>query len=114
MNPLAAEDTSSTTRGRVVVVANSDVVSDRYVQSDVGGLVLGLNAVDWLAQEDALIAIRAKNRRPPQLMFENPTTRDVVKWGNIAGMPLLLILFASVRLFRRRQLARNVYGAEAR
>jgi ABC-2 type transport system permease protein len=112
VNPLAAESAEATSRGRVIVIGNSDVVSDRYTQSDVSGLVLGLNAVDWLAQEDALIAIRAKNRRPPQLMFESPTTRDVVKWGNVAGMPLLLILFASVRLFRRRQMARNTYGSE--
>lgn len=112
VNPHAVEGTADT-RGRVVVVGNSDVISDRYAQSDVGGLVFGLNAVDWLAQEDALIAIRAKNRRPPQLLFESATTRDAVKWANVAGMPLLLVLFASIRLFRRRQLSRDTYRSEA-
>jgi hypothetical protein len=46
-------------------------------------------------------------------VIESATTRDIVKWGNIAGVPLLLIAFASIRLFRRRQLARDTYRSEA-
>ena len=67
------------------------------------------NAVDWLAQDEALIAIRSKNRTPPPLAFASATTHDIVKYGNIIGVPALLIVFGALRLWRRRQITRQVY-----
>lgn len=96
-------------RGRLVVVGNAEFVSDRYLGSAPEGLVFALNAVDWLAQDDALIAIRSKSRQPPPLRFESEVLRDLVKWGNVAGVPLLLIVAGSVRLWRRRQRTRLTY-----
>jgi ABC-type uncharacterized transport system involved in gliding motility auxiliary subunit len=62
-----------------------------------------LNAADWLAQDDALIQIRSKDRRPPPLVFESSTKRDFVKYGNLMGIPILLVVFASLRLLGRRR-----------
>jgi len=67
------------------------------------------NAVDWLAQDEALIAIRSKNRTPPPLAFASATMHDIVKYGNIIGVPALLIVFGALRLWRRRQITRQVY-----
>ncbi len=108
VNPLAA-DSVGEYRGRVVLVGNEEFASDRYAGNSPTGLVFALNAVDWLAQDDALIQIRSKNRRPPPLVFESGTTRDFVKYGNVAGMPILLILVASARLWRRRVRTRETY-----
>ena len=102
VNPLAS-DSLDDSLGRIVVVGNSDFIADRSVQSDAGGLVFVLNAADWLAQDDALIQIRSKDRRPPPLVFESKTKRDFVKYGNLIGIPLLLVVFASLRLLRRRR-----------
>ncbi len=108
VNPAAADGESELT-GRLVVVGNTDFASDQFAESFRTGLLFVLNAVDWLAQDQALISIRSKERRPPPLVFESRTTRDVVRWGNVMGVPLLLIVFASGWLFRRRQRARRVY-----
>ncbi len=35
--------------------------------------------------------------------------RQAVKYGNIIGVPVLLIVFGAVRLWRRRQLTRQTY-----
>jgi ABC-type uncharacterized transport system involved in gliding motility auxiliary subunit len=105
----AAADTAREATGRVVVVGNSDFVADQYAQSAPGGLLFVLNAVDWLAQDDALIQIRSKDRRPPPLVFESRTTRDVVKYGNVIGVSLLLVLFAVWRLWRRRSGSQRAY-----
>ena len=56
-----------------------------------------------LRSDDALIQIRSKDRRPPPLVFESNTKRDFVKYGNLIGIPLLLVMFASLRLLRRRR-----------
>lgn len=45
------------------------------------------NAIDWLAQDDALIRIRSKNRTPRALTFTSGVSREVLKWGNLIGMP---------------------------
>jgi ABC-type uncharacterized transport system involved in gliding motility auxiliary subunit len=106
----AAADSTRADLGRAVVVGNADFVADRNAQVAPEGLIFVLNAVDWLAQDDALIGIRAKDRRPPALVYESGTTQDAVKWANVAGVPLLLILGAAVRLWRRRQRARDTYA----
>ena len=63
----------------------------------------------WLAQDDALIAIRSKNRAPPPLVFTSGATRRAVKYGNVFGVPLLLVVAGVLRLWRRRQTTRRTY-----
>jgi ABC-type uncharacterized transport system involved in gliding motility auxiliary subunit len=113
VNPLAS-DSLDDSLGRIVVVGNSDFATDRSVQQDAGGLVFVLNATDWLAQDDALIQIRSKDRRPPPLVFESRTTRDLVKYGNLIGIPILLVAFASLRLLRRRRQTGQPYEPSVR
>jgi len=95
--------------GRLVVVGNSDFVSDRYVQNAPENATFFLNAVDWLAQDEALISIRSKNRAPPPLVFSSATLRGLVRYGNIVGVPVLLALFGALRLARRRARTRQPY-----
>jgi ABC-type uncharacterized transport system involved in gliding motility auxiliary subunit/ABC-type transport system involved in multi-copper enzyme maturation permease subunit len=103
----AAPDSAA--HARLVVVGSSDFASDRYARNSPDNLVFVQNAVDWLAQDEALIAIRSKNRAPPPLVFASATTRDLVKYGNMIGVPLLLLALGGVRLWRRRQLTRQTY-----
>jgi len=108
VNPLAPGD-SGRSRGRVVVVGTGDFASDRYAQNSPENLVFVQNAVDWLAQDDALIAIRSKNRTPPPLVFTSTAMRDAVKYGNMIGVPGLLVVLGLLRLWRRRQITRQTY-----
>ncbi len=109
VNP-AASDSAPPSLGRAVVIGNADFAVDRNAQMAPEGVMFALNAVDWLAQDDALIGIRAKDRRPPPLVFESDTTQDVVKWANVGGVPMVLVLFAALRLWRRRRRAGDTYA----
>ena len=108
VNPTT-RDTTKSARGRLVVVGSADFASDRYARNSPENFVFVQNAIDWLAQDDALIAIRSKNRAPPPLVFTSTVLRSAVKYGNLIGVPLLLILAALLRLWRRRQTTRRVY-----
>ncbi len=108
VNPLAADEPSGP-RGRVAVVGNSRFLVDQFVQSNSGNVSFALNAVDWLAQDESLIAIRAKNRNPPALVFSSETMATVVKYFNVFGVAVVLVLIAAVRLFKRRQRTRMRY-----
>ena len=68
------------------------------------------NIVDWLAQDEALINIRSKDRTPPQLVFESDATRNVLKWGNLVGVPLLFVLIGALRVTGRRRRAEARWG----
>ncbi len=108
VNPGAAESASGS-QGRIVVAGNVNMLRDNFLSGNPANLAFGLNAVDWLAQDEALIGIRAKNRQPPALVFSSNGLRDFVKHGNVIGVPLLLIILAVVRLIKRNQLTRRKY-----
>jgi ABC-2 type transport system permease protein len=102
---------SSAAKGRVVVVGNGDFVSDRYASRATPNLVFALNAIDWLAQDEALIAIRSRDRRPPPLVFASAASREGVKYANVIFLPLVLATWGSIRLLARRRRAQQPYRA---
>jgi ABC-type uncharacterized transport system involved in gliding motility auxiliary subunit len=99
----------TTQHGRVIVVGGSEFINDRLVRSAPENLAFVLNAVDWLAQDDALIAIRSANRRPPSLAFTSAAAREGVKYANVIGVPALVALAGLLRIARRRRRTRAPY-----
>ncbi len=96
-------------KGRLVVIGNDDFAGDNYAQNQAANIVFVENAIDWLAQDDALIAIRSKDRTPPPLVFPNAAVKVAVRYGNLIGVPLCIVLFGAARLMRRRRITRQVY-----
>jgi ABC-2 type transport system permease protein len=91
---------------RIVLFGDSDMIKDQYLRAFPNNLVVLQNAVDYLAQDETLIAIRAKGqtRRPFSKIDDDAQT--LAKLGNIAGLPLAFILFGLLR-WRWRRNARN-------
>jgi len=108
----AESDGESTARGRLVVIGDADFLHDRFTRSNPQNLAFAANAVDWLAQDEALISIRAKNRTPPPLVFESDFTRAALKWGNLVGVPLLFVAWGTSRVLRRRRLGSRRWQEE--
>ena len=94
---------------RLVVVGNGMMASDEFAQRSPDNLKFVLNAIDWLAQDEALISIRAKDRRPPPLLFTSKPLREGVKYLNVAGLPILIALYGFGRLLKRRRMGTMVY-----
>ncbi|MCH7786832.1 MAG: Gldg family protein [Chloroflexi bacterium] len=97
---------------RVVVVGDSDWITDTVVSRYQENIGLALNLVDWLAQEDALASIRSKVTSSRQLLYDSPTHKSVVQYGNLIGVPALLIVIGLVRFIRRRNISQRVYSRE--
>ena len=95
--------------GRLVVLGNGEFATDQWVRNAPQNVTFVLNTVDWLVQEEGLIGIRSKDRSPPPLVFESAALRDFVRYGNVYGIPLLIIVAAIVRLLRRGQAKRQKY-----
>jgi gliding motility-associatede transport system auxiliary component len=111
---VAAKTPGDTTaRGRVIVVGNADFVGDQFAQNAPENLSFALNAIDWLAQDESLIAIRSKDPRPPALAFTSAGTQETVKLANMIGVPALIVVGGGLRLTRRRRKSRVPYRSRA-
>ncbi len=101
----APEDSATPTGpfpgGRIIAVGDGDFLEDRFAQANSQNVIFAANAVDWLAQDEALIGIRSKDRTPPALAFESDSGRNALKWGSLVGVPVLFILFGFVRVSGR-------------
>jgi ABC-type uncharacterized transport system involved in gliding motility auxiliary subunit/ABC-type transport system involved in multi-copper enzyme maturation permease subunit len=106
---LGAVVQPKTGKGRAIVIGSADFATDRFVQGAPENLALTLNAIDWLAQDEDLIAIRAKDRRPVALTFASATTREAAKYANLIGLPALVALVGIAHLARRRRRTREPY-----
>jgi len=96
--------------GRLVVVGDADFLNQNFVQANPQNLAFAANAVDWLAQSDALISIRSKDRTPPPLVFQSAAARNLLKWGNLVGVPLLFVLLGLFRVGTRVARSRRAWG----
>jgi ABC-type uncharacterized transport system involved in gliding motility auxiliary subunit len=97
-----------------VVVADSDFVSDRYMELlrsfpiYAGGPELFLNAVGWALEDDALTALRARvlRARPLDVDGHSTAAATLVQWGNVAGVPIVVCAAGLLR-WRWRTRARR-------
>ena len=98
---------------RIVVVGDSGWLTDALVSRSQENIALALNLVDWLAQEDRLASVRSKVVSSRDLLYSSPTHENAARWLNIAGVPLIFILFGAVRSIRRRRFGFTLYGQAA-
>jgi len=91
--------------GRMIVVGDASFLDAQFARANPQNVLFATNAVDWLAQDESLIRIRSKNRTPPALTFTSDGSRNVMKWGNLLGIPLLFVLFGVLRVTGRRRRA---------
>lgn len=103
--PAAGNGGARRRQGRLVVVGDADFLDDQFVQANPQNAIFAANAIDWLAQDEALIRIRSKERTPPPLVFESDFQRNLLKWGNLIGVPLLFVGIGAGRVVQRRRRA---------
>jgi len=102
---VEGEDSSSLPRGRLIVVGDASFLDPQFAGANQQNVLFAANAVDWLAQDESLIRIRSKNRTPPALAFTSDFKRNAMKWGNLAGVPLLFVVVGVFRVTGRRRRA---------
>ena len=104
----AAGDGSGEESFRLVVVGDSDFLTDPF-QENIG---IGLNVIDWLAQEEALASIRSKIVSSRELAFSSSTKKNVVQYANILGVPLGWVVLGLLLNLRRRSTTMRTYRRE--
>ena len=111
--PNCLEDPSYTIKPfRLIVVADSDWITEPMVQAYPKHITLANNWINWLSQEDALAAIRTKGLVLRPLVFDTVLHRNFVQYGNVIFIPFLIAVVGVVRFFIRRRLMMEEYSRE--
>lgn len=98
---------------RIIIVSDSDFLTDQFVGNNRSNLSFGLEAVAWLGQESSLGAIAAKDAAERKFSFSRSSEPSLLKFGNIAFAVVAPALFGFWHLYRRNRKKRLVYGEES-
>jgi len=91
---------TKTTSQRVVVIGDSDFLSDTYIGTSAN-LNLGLNIFNWLIGDDDLISVEVKPSPDTRLIL-NDTQLMIIAFGFFLVIPLVL-LFIGFRIWYKRK-----------
>ena len=103
-SPEAGLVAESTGEPRIIVAGGSALLLDDFMNRS--NQALALNLADWLLLDPALLAMRTRGMLEAPLQTEiADNTRNLVKYGNALGLPLLLALYGLLR-WRMREAKR--------
>jgi len=91
---------------RMIVISAPVFLDDTFM--DGGNLIAALNAIDWLAGDEGLIALRSRNVTQRPLEALSSAGKSFFKGLWMFGLPLLITMIGMIRwwlLKRRRVLA---------
>ena len=94
-------DSTRTVRGRLIVVGNSEFLSNTNINLGANRDLM-LNAVAWLAQEQALIQLRGRDPLNQPVVLGRDGRR-LATWGAPVGWPLFVGSLALVIMLRHRR-----------
>jgi len=77
---------------RILVLGDGEFFVDGKGGTDRDNLLFFQNMIDWLAQDEALIGIRSRESTDRPLRAVSDQTKRVVKYANMIGGPLAVVL----------------------
>lgn len=100
MAPVGEEAPGS----NIIVIGDSDLINDQFIEREEANLVLFQNLVDSVALGGGadLIEIRSKKVFDRPIKDISLTHKKLIKYGNIFAIPALVIIIGLVRYFWRK------------
>lgn len=98
---------------RIVLVTDNQFFNDRRAGGADENVDFILNAVDYLADDRELIALRARNVKMQPLDTVSDGTRNTLKWVNFLLPAALVIVFGGIswrRQLTKRKMLEELYG----
>ncbi|HIB35148.1 MAG TPA: hypothetical protein EYO26_01740 [Dehalococcoidia bacterium] len=109
-------DKSSNIPIRAILIADSDWLSDFIASSNQSNFALGMNMVDWLAQEDTLADIRSKVIRERKLEWSSKgkffSHQTLTKNLNYVLTPIIFIIIGFYRYLKRKSIQKKTFSDE--
>jgi ABC-type uncharacterized transport system involved in gliding motility auxiliary subunit len=97
----ATQSTPSKPKGRLVVVGDTEFASNTYFSQVLGNHDFLINSVDWLAEDEDLISIRATPQNNPPVVLTNQS-QVMVFYTSVVFIPAAVLLAGAVVWWQRR------------
>ncbi|MBU0708969.1 GldG family protein [Patescibacteria group bacterium] len=94
---------SESRAARMAVVGDAEFAQDRYIQGSPANYAFLANLIDYLAAETSLTTIRAKGQTFRPINELSQPVKLQIKYANIFGPSVLLVLFGFVYIYRREK-----------
>ncbi|MGH2353602.1 MAG: GldG family protein [Chloroflexota bacterium] len=88
-------------KGRLVVVGNSEFATNTYFNQVLGNRDFFINSVNWLAEDEDLISIRADPAVAPPIILSNQA-RVLVFYTSVVFVPFAILLLGGTVWWQRR------------
>jgi gliding-associated putative ABC transporter substrate-binding component GldG len=99
-----AEDEKIPFPVKIALVGDSDFITGNFIRNYPDNMSFFQNMVDSLSLDDSLITIRSKGATIRPIANElSPSAKTAVKYANILGVTILVMLFGLLRYFMRRK-----------
>lgn len=96
---------------RIVIVGDSDFLTDDIAGKSSGNLAFGMESFSWVAQDESIVGIKIRNSGQGKLVFENAADAEAVKFGNLGLAFTLPFVVGFFRIYRRRKMQERPYEA---
>ncbi len=103
----ASGDTAQ--KGKIVVVGDSDFLSDEFTTNNGGNLAFGLGLVSNLTNTKSLSDIKSKAAGDSKLQFTAQAQPDMIRFSNLVAFTVIPIGVGLIFYFRRKVLAGRTY-----
>jgi ABC-2 type transport system permease protein len=103
------EETEGVVSSRIIVIGDSDFLTDDYVQGVPENIAFGMEILSYLAQEDSLAGIKIKQEASHPLSFTDPKQTTWVRYGNMLGTLAVLVGTGVFLISRRRKMRTMTY-----
>ncbi|MBU1130074.1 GldG family protein [Patescibacteria group bacterium] len=99
-NTLAAINSQDV---KLAVIGDTDFIKDQFVINNQSNLSLLMNLVDYFSSDESLLSIRSKTLDPAPIIPLKDELKQLVKWGNMAISPIILLIVFFIFSFIRRR-----------
>ncbi|MCD6326313.1 GldG family protein [bacterium] len=89
---------------KIVVIGGSFLVNNEFLNRYRANLLFVQNLIDVMTLGQGLVGIRARGMDERPLDEVSEGTKSWAKYGNMIGIPILVILFGLVRYYLRRRM----------
>ena len=89
--------------GRIIVVSDSDFITDRIVANSPDNLILFQNLVDSLSLDEDLINIRSKGISERPIKELEDSDKMSIRYLNVFGLTIAVLVFGLVRYYIRKK-----------
>jgi len=101
---------SKSKQAKIFIISSSDMLTDNVLDQEgrSSNAVFVMNVLDYLNNREEIAVLRSKEQRFNPLQESEAGTKTFIKSFNIAGLPILVVIFGLFVLFRRHSRKKHI------